>query len=89
MPTLLAYLPLHCICPPASSSIPLSPPCPSVTSCPSGTDKMYSSRYLERALTFAKTANQNIQDIELPVLIVVQNKEDVDACETDIQATSQ
>ena len=53
-----------------------------------GVDKLYSSRYLERALLFAKQANTNIQDVELPVLIIINNKEDVDACDFDIKATS-
>jgi hypothetical protein len=53
-----------------------------------GVDKLYSSRYLERALLFAKQANTNIQDVELPVLIIINNKEDVDACEFDIKTTS-
>lgn len=53
-----------------------------------GVEKLYSSRYLERALLFAKQANTNIQDVELPVLIIINNKEDVDACEFDIKKTS-
>jgi hypothetical protein len=54
-----------------------------------GTDTLFSSRYMERALAFAKQANSNIQDVELPVLIVINNKVGVDTCQPDIKVTSQ
>jgi hypothetical protein len=45
-------------------------------------------RYLERALAFAKQANTNVQDVELPVLIIIANKIDVDECELNIEKTT-
>jgi len=53
-----------------------------------GVDKLFGSRYLERALAFAKAANTNIQDVELPVLLVIANKVDVDECEMNMERTT-
>jgi hypothetical protein len=56
--------------------------------CLIGIDKLFGARYLERALAFAKAANNNVQDVELPVLMVIANKVDVDECEMNIEKTT-
>lgn len=53
-----------------------------------GVDKLFGSRYLERALAFAKAANTNVQDVELPVLLIIANKVDVDECEMNMERTT-
>lgn len=53
-----------------------------------GTEPFYSTRYLERALSFAKRANMGVQDVELPVLLLISNKRDADETETNIETTT-
>jgi hypothetical protein len=53
-----------------------------------GADTLFSSAYLERALTFARAANNNIQDVRLPALILVQNKLPGDEIEYDWEETT-
>lgn len=47
------------------------------------------SRYLERAVAFAKRANAGVQDVDLPVLVLVSNKRTADEVDLDIQRTSE
>jgi hypothetical protein len=54
-----------------------------------GTEPFFSTRYMERALAFAKRANAGIQDVELPILLLVSNKRNCDECETDIMRCTQ
>jgi hypothetical protein len=54
-----------------------------------GTEPLFSTRYLERAVAFAKRANSGVQDVDLPVLVLVSNKRTADECDLDIQRTTE
>lgn len=47
------------------------------------------SRYLERAVSFAKRANAGVADVDLPVLVLLSNKRAPDECELDIQRATE
>ena len=49
----------------------------------------FNRRYLERAVSFAKRANAGVQDVDLPVLVLISNKRTADECDLDIQRTSE
>jgi hypothetical protein len=63
--------------------------CISDVVCLIGQEPFFSTRYLERAISFAKRANTNVNDVELPVLLLVSNKRNADECELDIQTSTQ
>jgi len=53
-----------------------------------GTDPFFSTRYLERAVDFARRANAGVCDVDLPVLLLLSNKRDGDRCVLDIKAST-
>ena len=53
-----------------------------------GTEPFFSSRYLERVIAFAARANAGVGDADLPILLLVCNRRDADACILDIQAST-
>lgn len=53
-----------------------------------GTDPFFSTRYLERAVDFAKRANAGVCDVDLPVLLLISNRRDGDRCILDIKEST-
>ena len=56
--------------------------------CMVGTEPFFSTRYLERVAAFSARANAGVSDADLPILLLVCNRRDADACELDIQAST-
>lgn len=53
-----------------------------------GTEPFFSTRYLERVLSFAMRANSGVGDADLPILLLLCNRRDADACILDIKAST-
>ena len=53
-----------------------------------GTEPFFSTRYLERVLSFAARANAGVGDADLPILLLLCNRRDADACILDIKTST-
>jgi hypothetical protein len=53
-----------------------------------GTEPFFSKRYLERVVSFAARANVGVGDADLPVLLLLCNRRDPEACVLDFQAST-
>jgi hypothetical protein len=56
--------------------------------CVVGTEPFFSTRYLERVVAFSQRANAGVSDADLPILLLICNRRDADACELDLQAST-